>query len=102
MSEAKLSEEQLHHDLRPLFEGMSAPVTLKKVRKRLQGQKQNLRLQRLITMHGLEKLSSLTLRLMEDGPLRPEVCAFLKKNPLTSTNADAGADKGARTGSISQ
>jgi hypothetical protein len=38
-------------------------------------------------MHGLEKLSSLTLRLMQEGPLRPEVCALLKYL-LTSMDAD--------------
>jgi hypothetical protein len=101
MSEAKLSDEQLRHDLRPLFEGMRAPATLKKVRKRLQAQKQNVRLQRLITMHGLEKLSSLTLRLMQEGSLRPEVCTFLKYL-LTSMDADLVIGKFARTGGISQ
>jgi hypothetical protein len=70
MEETKSNNKQLCHDLRPLFEGTRPPLKLKKVRKRLQAQPQSVAVERLIATHGLEKLSSLTKRLVNEGSLR--------------------------------
>ena len=96
MNEAKPSNEQVCRDLRPLFEGMRAPVTLKKVRKRIQAPKRSASVQKLINIFGLEELCNLTLRLLQEGSFLPEVYTLFE-TLLIGMNADFNADRFGKT-----
>jgi hypothetical protein len=96
MEETKSDNKQLCHDLRPLFEGTRRPLKLKKVRKRLQAQTQSVAVKRLIATYGLEKLSSLTKRLVNEGSLRLAVSALVY-SPSTGADTNVVPD---RTGQI--
>jgi hypothetical protein len=96
MEETKSYNEQLCHDLRPIFERAKPPMKLKKVRQRLQAQRQSVTVGRLIATHGLEELCRLTLRLVNEGSLQPRVSAF-DYSPLIGADADVCTDKSGRT-----
>jgi hypothetical protein len=97
MEETESYNELLCHDLRPIFEGAKPPMKLKKVRQRLQAQRQSVTVGRLIATHGLDELCRLTLRLVNEGSLKPRVSAFDCSPPI---GADADVCTG-RSGSTS-
>jgi hypothetical protein len=96
MDETKSYNEQLCHDLRPIFKGAKPPMKLKKVRQRLQAQRQSVTVGRLLATHGLEELCRLTLRLVNEGSLQPRVSAF-DCSPLVGADADVCTDRSGRT-----
>ena len=86
--ETELDKAQLCHDLRPFFGEVRPPTKLKKVRQRLQTHSKSVTIERLVAVHGLDKLCRFTLRLVNEGSFRPPVVTL---DQSSSNGADANA-----------
>lgn len=73
MDDAGRSDEQICHNLRNLFEGAKPPLKLKKIRQRLQAKRQTPAVEKLISIYILDKLSNITLRLLNEGSFESKV-----------------------------
>lgn len=94
--ETNSDKTQLCHDLRPLFGKLRVPTRLKKVRQRLQSQPQNEAVKRLITLHGLDELCKLTVRLVNEGSLQLPVF-IIDRTPFVGVDVDTFTEKPRRT-----
>lgn len=93
--ETELDKAQLCHDLRPFFGEVRPPTKLKKVRQRLQTHSKSVTIERLVAVHGLDKLGRFTLRLVNEGLFRPPVLT-LDRSSSNATDADASTDRSRR------
>jgi len=90
--ETELDKAQLCHDLRPFFGEVRPPTKLKKVRQRLQTHSKSVTIERLVAVHGLDKLCRFTLRLVNEGSFRPPV-TILDQSSSNGADANASTDK---------
>lgn len=73
MDDAGRGDEQICHDLWDVFEGAKPPLKLKKIRQRIQAKRQTPAVEKLVSMYGLDKLGSITLRLLNEGSFESKV-----------------------------
>lgn len=95
MDETELDKAQLCHDLRPFFGEVRPPTKLKKVRQRLQTHSKSVTIERLVAVHGLDKLCRFTLRLVNEGSFRPPVLT-LGRSSSNGADANASTDRSGR------
>lgn len=93
--ETELDKAQLCHDLRPFFGEVRPPTKLKKVRQRFQTHSKSVTIERLVAVHGLDKLCRFTLRLVNEGSLRPPVLT-LDRSSSNGADANASTDRSRR------
>jgi hypothetical protein len=95
MDETELDKAQLCRDLQPFFGEVRPPTKLKKVRQRLQTHSKSVTIERLVAVHGLDKLWRFTLGLVNEGSFRPPVLT-LDRNSSNSADANASTDRSGR------
>ena len=95
IDETELDKAQLCHDLQPFFGEVRPPTKLKKVRQRLQSHSKSVTIERLVAVHGLDKLCRFTLGLVNEGLFWPPVLT-LDRNSSNGADANAYTDRSGR------